>query len=43
MIKENDPKALYFDAKTGMKFATVGRGTWYNNGLLYFIFQNNKK
>jgi len=39
MVRD-DPSCVYFDAKTGQKFRTVDRGMWYNNGLLYFIFQN---
>ena len=30
MLKEDDKDCLYFDAKTGTRFATVNRGMWYN-------------
>ena len=42
MLKDDDKECLYFDAKTGTKFATVDRGMWYNQGLLYYVFKSKK-
>ena len=37
--EEQTKFALYKDKATGLSFNTVGCGNWYNQGLLYYIFQ----
>ena len=37
---KDDELCVYMDALSGQKFATVGNGTWYNEGVLYFLFSN---
>ena len=39
---QEDKHCLYYDKSTGDRFATVNRGIWYNNGLLYFILSQKK-
>ena len=40
--EQQDKDCLYYNKANGDKFATVDRGIWYNNGLLYFILQMKK-
>lgn len=37
---KDDEDCVYMDASTGRKFPTIGRGQWYNEGVLYFLFTN---
>ena len=33
---------VYHDKKSGVEFATVDRGQWYNQSLLMYILQKHK-
>lgn len=35
--QKESKSSLYFDAKTGYRFATINRGIWYNQGLLLYL------
>lgn len=39
MIKD-DPSAMYYDAKSGIRFNTINKGVWYNLGLFQYIMKN---
>jgi len=32
---------VYFDKQTGEPFATMGRGNWYNEELLFYLLKQN--
>lgn len=34
---------VYFNAKTGQMYATVGRGNWYNQGLFLFLMKRREQ
>ena len=36
---KQDDSCLYYDKKTGEKFYTVNMGMWYNQGVLYHLFE----
>ena len=36
---KGDDSSLYMNAASGESFKTINRGTWFNNGLLYHLFE----
>ena len=39
----NFKACLYYDTKSGTRFATIERGQWYNQGLLLHLLQKQKR